>query len=154
MYLDPVRKVKGKINHIEEFYNNCKATFSAEPTVGRCRRNSPRYTNDRIWEWETHQAPDYLPLAHTIPRSLGPGLVPVSPPASPPPLYYHRQALSSSHHGRRTAVRELLLFVGRRPAQAAGFSMISNPFWRAYARNHPEPIALKQNPRVGRLTEF
>lgn len=84
-------------------------------------------------ESERHARPRIiLPLAHTVPRA------PVSSPSSPrsaAPLYYHRQAFSSSHHGRRTAMRELLLFVGRRPAQAAGFSMISNPFRCAYARD-------------------
>lgn len=69
------------------------------------------------------------------PRTPGPGYprVPLSPVN---PLYCRPLArvLLFSHHGRRTAVRELLLFVGRRPAQTAGFSMISNPFRCAYTR--------------------
>lgn len=84
-------------------------------------------------------------LSRTVsPRSLGPDLV---LPFVPFPLSLpSASALLFSHHGRWTAVRELPLFVGRRPAQAGGFSMISNPFRCAYARDRPEPNALKQSP--------
>lgn len=97
---------------------------------------------------DRERTPDYS-ASHSVPPVSSPS----SPPVLPFPLYYHPRALSSSHHGRRTAVRELLLFVGRRPAQAAGFSMISNPFRCTYARNRPEPTARAETKSV-RLTEF
>lgn len=148
---DPCRSTKSRNAGTSHDLRD-RTVVSRSTQNGRCRRNFPR-TNDRVSEWETRQAPDYS-VSRAVPRSLGPGLVPVLLPLLLSPLYYHQRAFSSSHHGRRTAMRELLLFVGRRPAQAAGFSMISNPFRRAYARNRPEPTALKQSPRIGRLTEF
>ena len=52
-------------------------------------------------------------IFHADPYGLS--LSPLRDPALSSSIFYRL----SSHHGRRTAVRELLLFVGRRPAQPA-----------------------------------
>lgn len=101
-----------------------------------------------------------LPLAHAVPHvPRAPDLVSLPPPpfiAVRARARAQASVLLFSHHGRRTAVRELLLFVGRRPAQTAGFSMISNPFRCAYTRataswtDHAET----KSTACVRLTEF
>lgn len=52
-------------------------------------------------------------IFHSDPYGLS--LFPPRDPVLSSSIFYRL----SSHHGRRTAVRELLLFVGRRPAQPA-----------------------------------
>jgi len=102
-----------------------------------------------VYESERHARPRIiLPLAHTVSR---PRSRPHPFPAPPPP---------SITIGDRSP---LLITVDEQPCVSSYFLSADDrprPLgsqWsqtRFDARNRPEPTALKQSPRVGRLTEF